>query len=156
AEKPKYQTETKTVTVVGGAEPDPIELKMTLAAARSLHRRMPKFVPWAVLATGAIVAGIGGLRYRTARGDFRADRTEVQHQFDLGHQGMADSPEQVALRAHAYSEAHQSYWLLGIGGAVAATGFALVLLNAPQEGPPVVAPAPIGNEGLGLFVDGRW
>jgi hypothetical protein len=151
AEKPRFQTETKRVHLLAGSsQAVPIVLER-VAAQRALHRPMPRWVPWTVLGTGALVALVGIPSYVSARDDYVAYDKAVQAAFDMrnGGEPMLSSADAAKL-PRADREAMHAYVLWGAGGAIAATGFVLVLLNAPRLEPVV------GPERIGLAINGRF
>jgi tetratricopeptide (TPR) repeat protein len=150
-EKRGFQTETKQVHLdAGAAQAMPIVLER-VAAARTLHRRMPRWLPWTVMGAGAVVALVGVQAYVSAYDDYNAYEAAVQKAFDTRAGGVPVlSASDAAKLPSAHSEAMRAYVALSIGGALAATGFVLVLLNAPRLEPQV------GSDHVGLVYAGRF
>lgn len=151
-EKPSYQTETRAVRLNAG---DHVTIKIELkpvAVARTLHRRWARWVPWTVLGGGVVVAGVGVPMLIAAGSSFDAyDRAVVagcQHGCKEGDPATAHVMD---LKSHAEFQNTTAISLFAVGGAIAATGFVMVILNQPH----LVAPV-VGNDRVGLAISGRF
>jgi PEGA domain len=151
-EKPSYQTETRAVRLNGG---DHVTIKIELkpiAVARTLHRKWSRWVPFAVSGGGVVVAAIG-VPVLVASGS-SYDRYDEAVRADCLHGCIAGQPstQHVAdLESHAKLENNVAVSLFAVGGAIAATGFVMVILNQPR----LVAPI-VGSDHVGLAISGSW
>ena len=151
-EKPSYQTETRAVRLNGG---DHVTIKIELkpvAVARTLHRKWTRWVPWAVLGGGVVVAAVGAPVLVAAGSSY--DRYDAAVRTDCVHGCIAGQPtsQHVAdLQSHAKLENNAAVSLFAVGGAVAATGFVMVILNQPRLVSPIV-----GSDHVGLAISGAW
>ena len=155
-EKPSYQTETRAVRLNGG---DHVTIKIELkpvAVARTLHRKWARWVPWAVLGGGVVVAAVGAPVLVAAGSSYdprgRVARLFAQEGHDLPRLHVPVVPQHVAdLESHAKLENNVAVSLFAVGGAVAATGFVMVILNQPRLVSPIV-----GSDHVGLAISGTW
>ena len=151
-EKPRYQTETRAVRLNGG---DHVTIKIELkpmAVARALHRRWSRSTPWIVLGSGVVVAAVGVPVLFAASSSY--DRYDVAVHAECPHgciDGQPTSQHVMDLRSHAKLENNMALSLFGVGGAIAATGFAMVIINQPR----LVAPV-IGSDHVGLAISGSF
>jgi hypothetical protein len=157
AEKPGYQTETKPVHVNGGDHVTIVIDLHPLEAARELHRRYPRWVPWATIGAGGAVALLGLVPYFASRNAYNRYDTGVNTSCPTGcgaNGGDAPIPLPSALqtdldRGSLYKTISISAF--AVGGALVASGVALVVLNQPRLVTPVV-----GSDTVGLAVSGTW
>lgn len=151
-EKPRYQTETRAVRLNGG---DHVTIKIELkpvAVARTLHRKWARWLPWTVLSGGVVVAAVGAPVLIAAGSSY--DRYDAAVRADCLHGCVAGQPstQHVAdLESHAKLENNVAVSLFAVGGAIAATGFVMVILNQPRLVSPVV-----GSDHVGLAISGSW
>ncbi len=151
-EKPHYQTETRTIRLNAG---DHITIKIELqpiAVARTLRRRWARWVPWTVLGAGAAV-GVVGVPVLVAAGS-SFDRYDAAVTADCPHGCLAGDPASAHiadLKSHAEFQNTAAISLFAVGGAIAATGFVMVIANQPHLVTPVV-----GSDHVGLAIAGRW
>ena len=157
AEKNGYQTETRAIRLEPG-KPTVLVLEMRpLPAHRALVRRWDKWKPWAIAASGAGVALIGVGFALVSSSDFSKYDQEAANNFSawMGtDKSMPPMSPDRSLHDSGARDANIAYGALAVGGAVAVTGFVMVLLNAPHLAP-MVTPA-IGKEQVGATVTMRW
>ncbi|MEO8549772.1 MAG: PEGA domain-containing protein [Kofleriaceae bacterium] len=151
-EKPRYQTETRAVRLNPG---DHVTIKIELkpiAVARTLHRRWVRWLPWTVLGGGVVVAGAGVPVLLAAGSSF--DRYDAAVAASCQH-GCRDGDPATAhvmdLQSHAELQNTTAVSLFAVGGAIAATGFVMVILNQPR----LVAPV-VGTDHVGLAIAGQF
>jgi tetratricopeptide (TPR) repeat protein len=151
-EKPKYQTETRAIRLNPG---DHVTIKIELkpvAVARTLHRRWSRWLPWSVLGGGVVVAAIGAPVYLAASSSL--DKYDAAVGTDCPHgciEGTPAAQRVMDLKSHADSQETAAISLFVAGGAIAATGFVMVILNQPRLVTPV-----IGTDHVGLAIAGRF
>jgi hypothetical protein len=151
-EKPRYQTETRSVRLNPG---DHLTIKIELkpvAVARTLHRRWPRWVPFTVLGTGVVAAGVGVPLLLASGSSFdrydAAVAASCQHGCKPGDPATAHVMD---LKSHAEFQNTAAVSLFVAGGAIVATGFVMVILNQPRLVTPVV-----GTDHVGLAIAGRF
>jgi tetratricopeptide (TPR) repeat protein len=150
AEKPGYQTETKPVHVNAGDHVT-IVIEMHAIDRRVLERRYPRWVPWAVVSAGGAIALAGVPLLLGA--------SSAYNRYDAGISASCPSgcppaplPSQVASdRSHGNLLRTLGYSAFGVGGALVASGVALIVLNQPR----LVMPA-VGADSVGLVISGNW
>lgn len=151
-EKPKYQTETRAIRLNPG---DHVTIKIELkpiAVARTLHRRWSRWIPWSVLGGGGVVALVGVPVWFAASSSYDRYDTEVTTSCPHGCiAGTAAAQHVMDLKSHADLQYTAARSLVAVGGAIAATGFVMVILNQPHLVTPVV-----GTDHVGLAVAGRF
>jgi len=151
-EKPKYQTETRTIRLNPG---DHVTIKIELkpvAVARQLHRRWSRWLPWTVLGAGGALAVIGVPVLVAASSSY--DRYDAAVSAGCASGCIAGQPttQHVAdLESHAKLQNNAAISLFVVGGAIAATGFVMVIANQPRLVSPVV-----GSDHVGLAISGRF
>lgn len=151
-EKPRYQTETRAVRLNAG---DHVTIKIELkpvAVARTLRRRWARWVPWSVLGGGVVVASVGVPMIIAAGSSF--DRYDAAVAASCQNGCKAGDPATahvMDLKSHAEFQNTMAASLFVAGGAIAATGFVMVILNQPH----LVAPV-IGSDHVGLAIAGRF
>jgi len=151
-EKPKYQTETRAIRLNPG---DHVTIKIELkpvAVARTLHRKWSRWIPWSVLGGGGVVAAIGAPVFLAARSSL--DTYDATVTTDCPRGCIAGTPAAqhvMDLKSHADAQETAAISLFVAGGAIAATGFVMVILNQPHLVTPVV-----GNDRVGLAYSGRF
>jgi tetratricopeptide (TPR) repeat protein len=155
AQKKDYQTETRAIRLEPG-KPTTLVLELhPLPQHRALVRRWSKWKPWAVTGAGAAVALVGGGFALAARGHY----SDYDKQVDANFSGHTDPntppplPDQNLLHA-GDRDANIAYSALAVGGAIAVTGFVMVLLNQPHLAP-MVTPV-IGKESAGAVISLSW
>jgi tetratricopeptide (TPR) repeat protein len=156
AVKPHYQTETMPVVVhAGPATQAVIDMKVE-EAARRMDRRWSRLLPWEVLAAGVVVAGIGGGLYELSNHDYSLytrDANSCAASAGIpGYcpAGPANSHLHV-LSSRAASLADGEYAALGLGGAIAAAGFVMILVNSPH-----LVSADVERDHVAITWSGRW
>ncbi|HET9991744.1 MAG TPA: PEGA domain-containing protein [Kofleriaceae bacterium] len=151
-EKPKYQTETRAIRLNPGDHVTiRIELK-PIAVARTLRRRWSRWLPWSVLGGGAVVAAVGVPVLFAASSSF--DRYDAEVTASCPHGCIAGTPAAqhvMDLKSHAELQNTTAISLFAVGGAIAATGFVMVILNQPHLVTPVV-----GSDHVGVALSGRF
>ncbi len=155
AEKEHYETETRTVTLEGGATTT-LVLDMKLKQRGRTVRRWARWKPWAVVgASGAV--GLAGLAtIVSAKGVFE----DYDNRFAASCSGgctLAMS-EQLGLedvRRSAEFRQNLGYGLVGVAGATLVTGLVLVVLNQPRLVGATVSPT-LGKEQAGATLSFSW
>jgi len=150
AEKPGYQTETRPVHVNAG-EHVTVVIELHAVDHRVLARRYPRWVPWTVIGAGGVVA-LAGLPFMLAASSaFNSYDAGVSASCKVGCP-PAPLPSQYATDLdHGKLLRTLGYSAFAVGGALIASGVALVVLNQPR----LVTPA-VGADSVGLVVSGRW
>ena len=151
-EKPQFQTETQPVHVTGGDSKRVAITLKPLAVSRTLHRRWPAWIPWTVLALGAVPTAAGAWFFREARRDYASYDAAVSTAFNT-HPGEPADAMTLAFQRDGDREAMLTYTSFAIGGALIATGFVMIVLNQPHL--TVVTPV-VGADHAGLAVGGSF
>jgi hypothetical protein len=157
AEKRGYQTETKPVHVNGGDHVTIVIDLHPLESARELHRRYPRWVPWATISAGGAVALIGLIPWFASRSAYARYDSGVNTSCMSGcgaNGGDAPVPLPSALQTdldHGSLYKTISISAFAVGGALVASGVALVVLNQPR----LVAPVITGDT-IGMVISGSW
>ncbi len=156
AEKPGYQTETRPVHVNGGDHVTIVIDLHPLEAARERHRRSPRWVPWATISAGGAVALIGLLPWFASRSAYNRYDTGVNTSCPHGCGVNGDAPVPLPSALQTDLDRGSLYKTISIsafvvGGALVASGVALVVINQPRLVTPVV-----GSDTVGLAVSGTW
>ena len=160
AEKPGYQTETRTLRLAPGKHAIAVDL-VPLAEGGRLERRWARYKPFAVIATGALVAGAGGLFYLRASDQYERFDAAVATLCPMGcadgelaaraaMQPDAALRDDAALDGPARRNAILAYSAFAIGGAAVAAGVALAFLNQPR-----LVPVTSGDR-VGLVLSATW
>ena len=106
---------------------------------------------------GVAVAVVGAGFALAASSDFARYDKEASDNYQawLGtDMSKPPVPPDPALHASGARDADLAYGAFVVGGAVAVTGFVLVLMNQPRLGP-VIAPS-IGREHAGAVISVSW
>lgn len=161
AKKPGFITTTRDVSLFPGKVLT-VELKLLpLKSAVKMVRRWKRWMPWTVFAIGGVVAALGVPLILKAADDYnKYDKRFDDACSDLPAGGCSSSeiPQDVKdLGKRADAMKYSSYVLFALGGAAAAAGTALIILNQPRAerqtkptgpglrlGMPVPAPVPGG------------
>ena len=158
ASKPGHVTFTRAFTAVGGTE-TVIEIQLTpVAEAATYERRWAIWMPWLVMGSGVIVAGLG-IPFRAAAIDAR-DRYEAEIETcPAGGCGPGDiSPTAQALPDQVDRWNRLSWSMFAIGAAAAISGVGLLIANrerrveVDESGQPVSALPIMSPQTLGLSV----
>lgn len=143
ARKPVFLTETRSLNLLPGA---PAVETLRLQDMRTLPtktvRRWPAWRPLAVVGAGALVAAIGVPLFLAARSDIGDYDAEVRSKCD-GPRGCAPDtiePWAIDARNRGRVENVVAISLFSVGGALAATGVVLAILNQPRVVPANEAP----------------
>ena len=149
AEQPGYQTETRPVHVNGGDTVTVVIELHPLAARRELRRRFARWIPWTVMGTGGAIALAGIPLYLASRSSWNTYDARVNAECTMG---CVTLPADVAsARSTARLENGLEIGAFALGGALVATGVALVVLDQPRLVAPIVE-----RDRVGLVVSGRW
>jgi tetratricopeptide (TPR) repeat protein len=131
-EKPGHLTVTRDVVVLPGAN-DTIEITLpTFAEATVTTRRWAIWKPWAVLAGGAATVGLGVLLERESNADldqYRADLEDHCREVPCRYEDLPESTR--ALERDSRLEHRLAIGAFVLGGAAAAAGLTMVVLNRP-------------------------
>jgi hypothetical protein len=122
-----YLTASQTVVVVGGShEVARISLVRLSDAARVTHR-WPSWIPWLLTASGAAIAGVGGLVEIKARSDQNLYERSVARDCTM----TACTPDAVVAGLHdsAISENRLGIATISLGLAAVVAGGVMVYLN---------------------------
>jgi hypothetical protein len=167
ARKREYLSESRQVAVRSGKR-ETIELKLiTLEEAADANRRWATWKPWAVVGAGVAIAGGGGVFHSLSARDMNRYDEEYLRLGCANDEAMlgcgagqipAELSDQRARARHQQIIAVGSYVA---GGAVVATGVAMLYLNRPRLDEPreptssgrriAVLPT-VSNDMLGLVV----
>jgi hypothetical protein len=156
AHKSGYLTETKSLTLLPGK---PASERLVLQELRNLPtktvRRWPVWKPWAVVGAGALVALVGLPVILDAKSNNNAFDAEVQRICPMGCDSSMIPRTAFDAKDRGRTENIVAVSLFAVGGAVAASGVALVVLNQPRvmpadEGTRLTAAPIIGNGTLGF------
>lgn len=151
ATEPSHVTETKPVVVLpGDTKMIVIELKPR-EAIRRMTRRWKPWKPWVVMIGGAAIAAAGVPMFFTARGKFQDFDDGVAAEFPMNNGIPSDETRAIEESAKRWRIATYSVW--GVGGALAVTGFLMVLGNQTR----LVAVTPdVGRDRAGASISLRW
>lgn len=158
-EKPGYETDSRAVELPAG-EKTVIVLELRLLGAEGrLERRWNKWLPWSVLAAGAVVGGIAVPLALDARDDYRAWDAQFAAYCPGGCDPSLLDPAQRARLGELDDERTRSatfaYAAIAISATAIAAGFTLVLLNQPRLVDATVTPD-VGKDHAGVSLIGRW
>ncbi|MFH2007809.1 MAG: hypothetical protein ABI333_14600 [bacterium] len=132
ATKPKHVTETRTVSLFPRKRVKVTLAPLPITKVFTLKRRWKRWIPWTILGIGVAVAATG------IPLAFMADSTFKQYNKDFEREcpdGCLPADRSTALqdlRSRGELERGFAITMLGLGGAVLATGITLVLLNLPR------------------------
>jgi tetratricopeptide (TPR) repeat protein len=151
AEKPGFETETRPLRVNGGEHVTIVIELHPIAAARQLHRRYSRWIPWAVIGAGGAVA-LAGLPLILMS-------NQAYERYDAGVAASCPSgcppaplPSSIASdRSRGRLDNILAVSAFSVGGALVASGFALVVANQPR----LVVPD-VGGDHVGVTFSGRW
>ena len=133
ATKKGYLADNKPLVLKAGKQTR-VEMRLyTVADLRIETRRFPTWVPWTVVAGGAVAAGLGGFLHSRAKTNFEG--------FDTGFDAVCttgdacadgDFPDLESQLGSADLQQNIGVSMYFVGGAALATGLVLVFLNQPQ------------------------
>jgi hypothetical protein len=146
ASKKKFITTTKSIFLLPGKVMT-VRLKMlSLKSAVKMKRRWKRWIPWTVLAAGAAGALVGLPLFFTAASDYKKFDQQVEAICgDLPAGGCTSSelPQSTKdYETRGDAKYYSSLVIFSVGGAVAAAGVVLIILNQPRAVRPKEAPAP--------------
>ncbi|MFT3696267.1 MAG: PEGA domain-containing protein [Kofleriaceae bacterium] len=148
-EKPRYLTETRAVKAAPGQT---VVINITLkpvASVRELHRRWARWVPWTVMGGGLVVAAVGAPFMISASGKYDDYNTATAMCPCVKGTPAGDHLDDLTNQAKLRNNIAVSLFVGG--GAIAATGFIMVILNQPR----LVTPD-VGRDHVGLAFAGRF
>jgi tetratricopeptide (TPR) repeat protein len=151
AEKPGYQTETKPVHVNAGDRVTIVIDLHPIEKQGELHRRFPKWVPWAVLGAGGAIALAGLPLLLEAQSSFNHYDDGVSQACQAGCPPASLPSEYANDLSHGKLLRVLGYSSFAVGGALVASTFALMAINQPH----LVAPM-VSGDTVGLVVSGSW
>ena len=154
AEKQSYETQTKELRLSPGEKTTlVIELHLLPSNGR-LERRWAKWKPWAILVGGGAVAIAGGALAIKGYYDVKGYDDEVSRLW-AKDMTVPPMPAQsfVDQKNGGVTFGHIGVPMAIAGGAIAATGFVMILMNQPHL--VTVAPA-IGKEQTGVSLVGSF
>ncbi|HMF42686.1 MAG TPA: hypothetical protein VKQ32_18575 [Polyangia bacterium] len=158
ARKTGYLTETRSLSLLPGKPSvETLALQEIGSLPTRTVRRWPTWRPWAVVGGGALLALAGVPLLLDVKSNLDAYDAGVQSSCPSGcPPGMI---QRAALDAHdrARTENVIAVSLFAVGGAVIASGVALVILNQPRvvpadERPPATVAPLVGRGTLGLSI----
>jgi hypothetical protein len=133
ARKAGFLTESRSLSLLPGK---PAVETLTLQEIGSLPtrtlRRWPTWRPWAVVGGGALLALAGLPVLLDARSNLIAYDDQITAGCQNGCSAGTVPPAAIELRDRARTENVVAVSLFAVGGAIAASGVALVILNQPQ------------------------
>jgi hypothetical protein len=126
---------TKTLEVLAlPAQQESIDVKLVdLSRATISRRRWSAWKPWAAAGGGAALAALGGLLQWRAAADMDQYEATLALECPAGCDPASVSPSTAGLESRAVVENRIAIGAIVTGGAVAAAGIALVILNRPRE-----------------------
>lgn len=158
-EKPGYETDSRALELPAG-EKTVVVLELKLLGAKGrLERRWNKWLPWGVLAAGAVAGGIAIPLSLDARDDYRAWDAQFAaycmtgcdpRTLDATQRARLDELDGERKRSAAFA-----YTSIAISATAIAAGFALVLLNQPRLVGATVTPE-VAEGRAGVSFVGRW
>ncbi len=148
--KQRYQTETQLIHLGGGDDRHVAIVLKPVPGQRVLHRRWAKWKPWSLVVGGIAIAAAGAIPLVASQDH----ATSYQSWLDSCSPCLMPYP---ANETQEHSLATRDLWIarsaFAVGGALAVTGIALVVLNQPR----LVNVTPIaGREQVGLAISGQW
>jgi hypothetical protein len=160
AQKPGYETDSRAIELAAGKKTTLVlELKV-LGSRGHLERRWPKWIPWSVLAGGAVVGIVAVPLALNARSDYSAWDDQLTTYCPMGCDPKALDATQRAKLDDLDSTRHRSaaiaYSAMAIGAVGIAAGFTLVLLNQPRLVGGAVVKPDVGSDHAALSLVGRW
>ena len=120
---------------LGGGETSRLELKLfTDAELTREKRKMPVWVPYSVLGTGVVIAGVGALLHTSARASFDEYDAAIQQCALTDPSGGCSmrTPAVTDLESTAQSRQTLAITAYTVGGLAIAAGVALVIINRPE------------------------
>jgi hypothetical protein len=155
ARKAGFLTETRSLTLLPGK---PAAEQVALQEIRTLPprtvRRWASWKPWAAAGAGALV-GLAGLPfYLEAKSNYDSFDGVVNSKCPMGCPASTIPPSAYDAKSRGHTENIVAISLFAVGGAVAASGVALMILNLPRVVPadeashlsaaPLVGPGTVG------------
>lgn len=157
-EKPGYATDSRALELPAG-DKTVVVIDLKRLGEGRVERRWNKWLPWGVLAAGAVAGAVAIPLSLDARDDYRAWDAQFAaycmsgcdpRTLDAAQRQRLDELDDERRRSAAFA-----YTSIAIGAAALATGFALVLLNQPRVVGATVKPE-VGADGAGVSIVGRW
>jgi hypothetical protein len=125
--------------VPGKSTRESLALQEIRALPVKTARRWPTWKPWAVMGTGALVALVGAPFMISAKNDFDSFDANVADAVGAGKCKTSTGCNESDLPQAAFDSLHRgdvknvvAVSLFSVGGAIAATGVALLILNQPR------------------------
>jgi len=155
ARKAGFLTETRSLNLLPG-KPDveTLAIQEIRALPTRTVRRWPVWKPWAAVGGGALLALVGLPLILDAKHNLDAYDAGVRSACPTGCLASSLPPTVLDARDRARTENVVAVSLFAVGGAVAASGIALVILNQPRVIPadeksytqvaPLIGPGTIG------------
>jgi hypothetical protein len=159
---------TQLSSKLGPGEVMRLDVKLFTDAELTRERRtMPAWVPWTVLGSGVVIAGVGGFLHSQAKDDFAAYDDAIEAcAAAMPSRGCPNPGVEVLDRKNqAKNEQALAITAYAIGGAAIVTGVVLAVVNRAESYriDPAAAPgrglsvAPLVGPGLaGLTAEGRF
>lgn len=150
--KQGYETETRTIHLEPGKKTTLVIDLKPIAARGTLVRRWRRATPWTIAIGGAVVALAGVPVYLAGRSTMSDYDGKVAATCPNGCPASMVA-QYASLESRAKLEGDVAIGLFVAGGAVAAAGFAMIVLNQPHL--EHVQPQ-VGSDHVGLVISGRW
>jgi hypothetical protein len=136
ARKSGFLTESRSLSLLPGKPAvETLALQEIGSLPNRTLRRWPTWKPWAVVGGGALVAFAGLPLLLEARSNLIAYDDQITQRCSMGCAAGMLPAAAVELRDRAHTENVVAVSLFAVGGAIAASGVALVILNQPQNVP---------------------
>jgi hypothetical protein len=156
ARKAGFLTETRALTLLPGK---PAAEQVALREIRTLPpktvRRWAPWKPWAVASAGVLVGLVGVPFYLAAKSNYDSFDGVVSSKCQMGCPASMIPQSAYDSKSKGHTENIVAISLFSVGGAVAATGVAMLILNLPRyvpadEGSRVSAAPLVGPGTFGL------
>ena len=150
--KQGYETETRTIHLEPGKKTTLVIELHQIARGGHLVRRWRRATPWTIAIGGAAVALAGVPVYLLGRSTMSDYDGKVAATCPNGCPASMVA-QYASIESRAKLEGDIGVGMLVAGGAVAAVGFAMVVMNQPRL--EHVQPQ-VGGDHVGLVISGRW
>jgi hypothetical protein len=138
ARKSGFLTETRSLSLLPGKPAvETLALQEIGSLPTQTVHRWPTWKPWAVVGGGALLAFVGLPLLLEARSDLIAYDKTITDECSKRAGGRCEAgqvpPEAIDLHDRAHAKNVVAVSLFAVGGAIAASGVALVILNQPRS-----------------------
>ena len=133
ARKPGFLTETRSLSLFPGKPAvETVALQEVGSLPTRTVRRWPTWKPWAVVGGGGLLALVGLPLLLEARSDLIAYDNKIVEECSMGCAAGQVPQDAIDLRDRAHTKNVVAVSLFAVGGAIVASGVALVILNQPR------------------------